>query len=296
MTDLGFDANEIHYAACPICSGPISPLYRKAHAGKTFVIFQCSECHFGFVNPTPSLKYIVDFYTAAEHTPRTTREVLFEEESDPNSAMDARRLVTNLKSIVRGGDLLDAGCGYGFFSREAMRQGFAVDALEIADNERAIATEIAGIAPVAEMFETFITEKRYSAMIMSQVLEHAREPIKWLHKAKELMKPNGVLAVALPNFASMFATALKEKDPYVSPPAHLNYFNANNLVRLAKLNKLEVIKIETLTRFQAKPFISRLGQPLGHVGHKALSPLWPLIDFAKRGLMINAYFRYDPSL
>ena len=47
------------------------------------------------------------------------------------------------------------GCGYGFFSREALRKGFEGVAIELASNERAIAERMTDLKPMRVSFEGF---------------------------------------------------------------------------------------------------------------------------------------------
>ena len=115
-----------------------------------FDIVHCSACGFAFVNPTPSFQFIMDFYSHAGHgedSLPSAEAVLKQENEDPNTTVDASRIVQNLKAMTSGKNFLDVGCGYGLFSLEARRHGFQVDAIEIADAERVIAKQMLGFTP-----------------------------------------------------------------------------------------------------------------------------------------------------
>jgi len=62
------------------------------------------------------------------------------------------------------------------FSRAAREAGFTVTTTEIADAERAIATETLGFEPHKFTFKALPEDETYDAIIMSQILEHARDP------------------------------------------------------------------------------------------------------------------------
>ncbi len=292
MSHIRFDPNEIHHDTCQICNGAISPLFRKSTAAGVFDIVRCSACRFAFVNPTPSFKFIEKFYAHAghgEYSLPSAEAVRKQEEDDPNAVIDADRIVLNLTRMTGGRGLLDVGCGYGLFSLEALRKGFSVDAIEIANDERAIATQMLGFTPTLATFEQFQPSRTYHAIILSQVYEHAREPVKWIQKVRNLLAPGGVTAIALPNFSSLITDVLKDRDPYVTPPAHLNYFGPDNLMRIAELNGFTVIKTETLTRVPRRAFIRRFGPLPGRVLHRAFSMATPLLDVVKKGNMLNMY-------
>lgn len=294
MSHIHFDRNEIHHHKCQICDGAISLLFRKPTASGTFAIVRCSACRFAFVNPTPSLKFIEDFYAHAGHgdyTLPSIEAVRRQENDDPNAVIDAVRIARNLKAMTSGRDLLDVGCGYGLFSLEAIRQGFSVNAIEIADAERVIATQMLGFAPTPTTFEQFQPGRTYNAIILSQVFEHAREPTKWIRKIYDLLAPSGVAVIALPNFSSFITDILKDRDPYVTPPAHLNYFGPFNLKHLVELNGFAVIKTETLTRVPKRAFARRFGNLAGGALHQAFSLATPLLDVVMKGNMLNMYIR-----
>ena len=145
--------------------------------------------------------------------------VLRSEREFPNSTVDARRMIHTVRSLLRDqtGDrpaLLDVGCGYGFFSREASAQGFAVTAIELASAERAIARSIADLEALNVPFEKFeAPAASYSAILMSQILEHALDVHEWLEKARSLLREGGVIAIALPNFGSLIRRVLRGEDP-----------------------------------------------------------------------------------
>lgn len=102
--------------------------------------------------------------------------VLTNEQNYPNSTIDARRLVKTIKSMSGSGHrkkFLYVGCGYGFFSREALEAGFEVIALELAESEREIGRELTGLNPAACSFEEFkYSPESFSVVFMSQILEH----------------------------------------------------------------------------------------------------------------------------
>ena len=175
--------NEMIHEKCPICENLISLLFGKSNRYGTFSIHRCSTCRFAFVNPTPSQAYIEDFYHKmgghVENTRKSLAEVLQQEKIYPNAVIDADRIALQLRHLAPNGRvLLDVGCGYGLFSRAAINAGFSVAALEISPDESNIAADLIGTKPENVTFEAFDSNTQYDAMILSQVLEHAREPVK----------------------------------------------------------------------------------------------------------------------
>jgi hypothetical protein len=83
---------------------------------------------------------------------------------------------------------------------------------------------------------------------MSQVLEHAFDVNEWISKATDLLRIDGVLAVALPNFNSAFRILLAEKDPYIAPPAHLNFFGPRSLRTICARYGLDTLSVGSMSR------------------------------------------------
>jgi 2-polyprenyl-3-methyl-5-hydroxy-6-metoxy-1,4-benzoquinol methylase len=187
--------------------------------------------------------------------------------------------------------LLDVGCGYGFFSREALRQGFDVTALEVSDHEAGVAESVVGLQPIRSSFEEFDSRAPFDAILMSQVLEHALEPSVWISKARELLRPGGVLAIAVPNFGGIFRRLLGVRDFMIIPPAHLNYFDPKSIATLLSRSGFTAIEVRHVTRVPRDTIRRRIGAARGVVSGVELvsQALCAGIDTARLGGIINVY-------
>jgi len=132
--------------------------------------------------------------------------------------------------------LLDIGCGYGYFSREARNRGFEVTAVNPSEWERSICFQLAGIEPIPGFFEEIdFTNHEYDAIIASQVLEHIVNPMPFLEKTRDLLAPGGVLALAVPSFDSVWVRLLRTRENGVLwVPEHVNYFTPHSLELLLR--------------------------------------------------------------
>jgi 2-polyprenyl-3-methyl-5-hydroxy-6-metoxy-1,4-benzoquinol methylase len=259
------------------------------------------------VDPRPSHEFLKGYYAQVGHgqpTAQSLAEILRRERDYPNSSLDARRMLNTIVRTLEGRSpqyprtLLDVGCGYGFFAREALARGFVVRALEPALVERSIAEEMSGLKPIPESFEEFRgSDGSFVAILMSQILEHALDVNVWIDKANRLLCPGGVLAIALPNFGSIFRLLMQEREPYICPPAHLNFFSAKSLSRLLEKKGLEVREIQCISRLDPKVLLRRIpaGRFLGRglaLGSRLTLDLFDTFHF---GMMVNIYAQ-KPSL
>lgn len=294
--------NEPRRGDCPICLGPIKHWRSKQTPHGRYTITRCKECGHASVNPRPSLAFLSHYYASvgASNHPGAHGAamgwVLAEEEKFPNSSVDAREMLSQIRAhnrcVKTPQTLLDIGCGYGFFSAEAQRHGYEVTAIELGPS-REIAREMTGVEPHAVMFEEFGAPPRsFSAILMSQVLEHVHDANLWIDRAYDLLRPGGVLAIALPHFNSAIRLALGTRDPFITPPEHLNFFTADSLRLMLVKHGFQPGVTEFRSRIPPRALakrLGRLGQPLLGVARQTADLLARGLDVAGLGIMVRTY-------
>ena len=125
---------------------------------------------------------------------------------------------------------LDIGAGYGFFSRAALEQGFQVIAVNPASAENRIFKQLNGFEPIPLFFEEVdFGRERFDLVILSQVLEHLLDPFQVLVKVRNLMKPEGVIAIAVPNVDAILIKILKSRSSFLGLPGHIIHFSRKGL-------------------------------------------------------------------
>jgi len=295
----------MQYETCPVCSSAIELWRSKSVGNDEYKIDLCSSCGYSFVNPRPSLSFLMDYYSTFGHVIASGKTeapnvntVMKQEENEPNSTIDARRLVHTIKTLTKQGtsnSFLDVGCGYGFFSKAALYEGFDVIALELAENEREIAKQITGLNPFACSFEEFRwPSESFQVVFMSQILEHALDVNLWINKAHDLLVDDGVLAIALPNFGSIFRLIMQENEAYIIPPAHLNYFNLKSLSRLLGKYGFRVEGAQWVSRIPMSTYERRLpkfSRSFIRILNVVSSASLKTVDALHLGMMINVYAR-----
>jgi len=279
---------------CALCSNKLVHWRKKNAFGNIYNIDKCKHCGFGQVNPMPKKSSILNFYRNSFSNLsklKTSSEAIEEEKKFPNAIIDAERIFANLKNFSeckKMKTLLDVGCGYGFFSREASLKGFDVTAIELDSNSRMIAENIIKKDVINIDFESISNNLRYEVILMSQVLEHVTSPVKWIAKCNKLQKIDDFLIIAVPNFESIFVRILKEKDPMCIPPEHLNYFTFNALKILLNENGYSIIYHENISRINLRKIKERFGIIGFLVGFLAIGVL-NLANKFSSGMFINIY-------
>jgi SAM-dependent methyltransferase len=214
------------------------------------------------------------------------------------SVIDAKRIVKNVSKFtnnVNGLNFLDVGCGHGLISREAMNSEFHVIALELSDIERDVAYSLTKTMPINSSFEDYICDAdSFDVINLSQILEHVVDINLWTSKSYYCLKKGGVLAIALPNFNSFLRLILKEGDPYICPPVHLNFFSKKNLIKLLDIHGFDVEYSEFISRIPDEALLKRIPNfllftlPIVKI---LVSAIFKIFDILHIGIMINIYAR-----
>lgn len=291
------------YTGCPVCGFKTKPWRSKKSQGVIYKIEKCTGCGYAFVNPRPTEDEICCYYKSERHGNGTIvnlSSVLEREKTYPNSTVDAKRIFNTIQKIMDSDyykqelNLLDIGCGYGVFSKEAIDRGFNVSLIEMADTERTIAKQLTGVEPVSVPFEQYKCKaESFDAILMSQILEHAIDINLWIDKACKLLKKGGILAIALPNFNGIYRYILQENDPFICPPAHLNYFSPNSLAKLLQKYGFRVQETQWISRIPLDALDRRLPRFLKQfllpIANKSVRISLSAMDACHLGVIINMY-------
>jgi 2-polyprenyl-3-methyl-5-hydroxy-6-metoxy-1,4-benzoquinol methylase len=138
---------------------------------------------------------------------------------------------TNLISTLQKdkGELLDIGAGTGDFLSAAKSDGWRVTGAEPSEKARSIAAS-KGISLFDDTSN--FQNNSFDAITMWHVLEHVPDP-KWqIKELKRLLKPNGTLIVAVPNFNSFDAKYYRGFWAAYDVPRHLWHFSKTAIAKL----------------------------------------------------------------
>jgi SAM-dependent methyltransferase len=200
----------------------------------TYTIDFCSQCHHAYVSDSISSEDLSLHYRASNKYAATSFAADLKLQSFAGSRSDAYRYLqiiqsASVESLPR---FLEVGAGWGYAAERAAQMGWDADVIEYStDCVESLRTRLPSKSIVFQgSFEEYssLSNSKYDAILMSQVLEHALSPLLWLETAHRLLKPGGVLLVAVPLYQG-FYRFLGMNDPFISPPEHLNFFTRHSL-------------------------------------------------------------------
>jgi 2-polyprenyl-3-methyl-5-hydroxy-6-metoxy-1,4-benzoquinol methylase len=147
-----------------------------------------------------------------------------------------------------GKSLLEVGCGTGDDLEWARQRGWNVRGLEL--NESAVeSARSRGLDAQCSTFEDAnLSANSFDCIIMSQVLEHLYSPSTALLRCRDLLRPGGLLLVAVPKFDSWTRHALGNYWHNLQFPIHLHHFNQPVLERMVREAGFRVCQVRLSSR------------------------------------------------
>ncbi len=150
---------------------------------------------------------------------------------------------------VRGGELLDVGCGGGAQLVEMRRLGWRVTGVDPDERAVAMAKGQYGLdVRPGTLEEQRFPSARFDAVILSHVIEHVHDPAGLLRECGRVLKPGGRIVVVTPNEASLTHRRLQASWIGLQPPRHLYLFTCATLRRLAERAGLTVLTARSSVR------------------------------------------------
>jgi SAM-dependent methyltransferase len=169
-----------------------------AYSGHTVPLVRCAHCGFGQPQMLPTLPNFFDrMYD--QHWSADWVEREFEA---PYKDFIFRGILRNLGTRANGGArrLLDVGAHAGRFMHLAAHDGWSVEGIELNPRTAECAARRTG-APVHRInaHALALNGHRYTAVTLTDVLEHVPEPVALLSTLGILLEPGGWIAVKVPS-------------------------------------------------------------------------------------------------
>ncbi len=141
---------------------------------------------------------------------------------------------------VSGKEVLDIGAGTGDFLVACKNHGWNITGVE--PNEKA--KEIASLKIGKKLVSNIegLIDQQYDIITMWHVLEHVPNLAMYVDQLKQLLKPNGILVVAVPNHKSYDAQYYGTFWAAYDVPRHLWHFSQRAIESLFGKNNMKVIK------------------------------------------------------
>lgn len=237
-------------------------------SGEDFKLYHDHDLDLLYTVPKPEGEKLASYYESDDYISHTDgKRSLFERiyQSVKKIALKNKlKLINSLRSSK--GNLLDIGAGTGDFLATAKADGWHVSGIE--PSERAKSIAIAKGVAFSDSTQTF-PDHSFDAITMWHVLEHVPDPSAQLGELKRLLKPDGVILIAVPNFKSEDAKMYGQHWAAFDVPRHLWHFSRTAIDTLASQNGLRLEKTHPMP-FDAF-YVSLLSEKYKTGGMKPIS-------------------------
>ena len=279
----------VEVVSCPMCG---CDRFRIALEEPPYSVRRCGECAFAWVSPRLTeaglaAMYGDDSYWRSE-SPKTMGYGDYRGAQELYLRTFKRRLGYALRGGPRAGRSLDVGCAAGFCMLACSELGFEAHGVELS-------AEIARHAQQTLGFDTVHVGTLDSAphppgsfdlITMWDVVEHVVDPRALLARARELLKPDGLLVLETQDIDSAFARLLGPRWHHYKHREHIYHFNPLTIRELLAAVGFEV---QGLThRYGGKDVsFAFIAERAGRLHPAASAVLAPLARFQSAAVYLN---------
>ena len=219
---------------CPFCESENTKLHLKLKdyflSQEDFEIYSCDNCKLLFTTPRPDKSVIGKYYKSEDYLSHNEHKKglvpwIYNQVKKVN--------IKNKFRIACDGynnpKILDFGCGVGDFLHYAQQKGCEISGCDLSEDARKYASEKLGTTVVTpeEIFK--LPHSTFDIITMWHVLEHIDNLKFQSEELHRLIKDDGRLVIAVPNFMSYDAQYYKDKWAAYDVPRHLNHFHKESL-------------------------------------------------------------------
>lgn len=227
------------YTSCLICK---STHFQVIHRKEPWEYIQCQNCRLVSLHPKPDGKGVLNNYDT--YLPVHLKEIdKWRKMMKPVIDTSAELILSRCGSGTR--NLLDIGCGFGFFLNDMKSRGWSVKGIEISKTGREYAEKHLYIEVYSKPLEELaLPENYFDVITLFYVIEHVLDVSSLLKKVNRILKPGGLILLRWPHTTPIvkFLGPLASRMDLYHTPYHLYDFSKQTMERLLDATGFESIE------------------------------------------------------
>ena len=188
--------------SCPACNSAATELIKRKYGVTS--LWGCSECYLMFRVPKDNWQINQQFYNNkyddgfTTETPTDLQLEQLKRDSFSNSGKDYSGRISLIKAagVSPGQTIFEFGCSWGYSSWQLSQAGFRVYSYEVSRRRAQYASEKLDCTIVDELNPL---PEKVDCLYSAHVIEHLPNPRLIWERAAEVLKPDGVVVLLMPN-------------------------------------------------------------------------------------------------
>lgn len=238
----------VHHHTCPVCSSaaiqPLLTVKDYSVSGEAFVIWLCDACKLRFTQDAPDETGIARYYKSEDYISHTNSSKGLVN----RLYLAVRKITLNSKAAIvkeatnkQTGTLLDVGAGTGAFLAHMKTGGWTVTGIEPDEGARNVAQQTFNLQLESHGLLKKLPPQSFDAITLWHVLEHVHQLHDSMRVLKRLLKPDGKLFIAVPNYESLDADIYRLAWAAYDVPRHLYHFSPSSIAALMQRHGLKIV-------------------------------------------------------
>lgn len=208
---------------------------------ETFDLLHNEELDMLITHPQPSLEKLPSYYESVDYISHTDgNKSVFEKMYQFVKGIALKNKLKLINSQSAKGRILDIGAGVGDFLSVCKNDGWETVGIEPSEKAKTIAKG-KGVTFVEHLSE--LEDHSFDIITMWHVLEHVPDLENQIKELKRLIKPNGTIIIAVPNFNSFDANYYGKYWAAFDVPIHLWHFSKTAIKKLFAVENLELVNV-----------------------------------------------------
>jgi 2-polyprenyl-3-methyl-5-hydroxy-6-metoxy-1,4-benzoquinol methylase len=243
--------SNVHLSSCPICGSNSTETYLLGKdfsvSKEEYSVLKCTDCSFAFTQNAPDKAHIGKYYKSEDYVSHsdTKKGLFFKAYHMVRSIMLKRKAKLIQKHTGKTkGKILDVGCGTGYFPSTMKEHGWDVLGIEQDDETRQYAIDKFQIEAKGPDSIKELEEGSFDCITLWHVLEHLHDLNESVEQYYKLLKPEGVLIIAVPNHECFEAKIYEKYWAGWDIPIHLWHFSIQSMKKLMSKHNFSVSAIK----------------------------------------------------
>jgi len=207
-----------------------------------FSIYSCPSCGYKFTHPVPAPEIIGNYYKSTDYVSHSdTKKGLFFKLYHFIKKYNLRKKQKLIFTYKTSGNILDYGCGTGDFLGVFNPSVWHTTGIEPDTETRNYAIKKNNISVSSPEELQNLKPASFDVITLWHVLEHIADIELKINQLKSLLKPDGIIVIAVPNSNSYDALCYKDYWAGYDVPRHLHHFNPFTLEKFLIKHHFNII-------------------------------------------------------